>query len=122
MPHLPRLELPRLLMAALLLTPSAALAAPVQCPASQDGQSLSTVTLFDGPPSENASLAPDSATQDETGNITSSWKLDYIFTAGGHLYIECDYGANKQAVLKPPFVTSCIYKTNNQGHNSLTCQ
>jgi hypothetical protein len=117
MPHLPRL-----ILAALLLAPLPAQATPVQCPARQDGEKLSTVTLFDGPPGEDASLAPDSATQDEAGNITSNWTLEYLFSIGQHLYIECDYGANKQIVLKPQRVTSCVYKTNNQGQNSLSCQ
>jgi hypothetical protein len=117
MPHLPCLTL-----AALLLVPLAAQAALVECPASLNGERLSTVTLFDGPPGEDASLAPDSATQDASGNITSLWKLDYLFSTGRHLYIECDYGANKQAVLQPPPVASCVYKTNNEGNNSLVCQ
>lgn len=88
-------------MASCPVMPKAVLAAEVTCPQTQNDISLKTVTLFDGPPSEHADLAPDSF-HETKGVRRSDWDVAYIFKAGRRLYIQCDYGMTAPVLtLKP---------------------
>jgi hypothetical protein len=50
------------------------------CPAKS--QTVHNLTVFDGPPSEQASLVPDSSGKDH-----SSWDLGYIYDAGRSVWV-----------------------------------
>jgi hypothetical protein len=100
----------------------AALADAVACPQTQHGVRLKTVTLFDGPPSEHADLAPDSF-RETKGVGRSEWDVAYIFQAGRRLYVQCDYGPTTPAVTVEPAASTsrCVFLSKPDGNVSLTC-
>src|ERR1700722_15542738 len=114
------LWLNRLGIAALDLLPAVASAEEVRCPAANAGAQLATVVLFDGPPSEHADLMPDRYRKGKSGG-QSDWNVTYIFKAGRHLFVECQYGAKiPSIVLEATAAGLCTFSTNNDAGNSLT--
>jgi hypothetical protein len=116
------MSLNRLLFTAVLLLLPTAVAAEARCPASNGGAGLRTVTLFDGPPSEHADLAPDSVAK-VAGGTRSAWQVAYVFEAGRQLFVECDYGRRGgKVVLKPERgVRRCLFEAKASG-NALVCK
>jgi hypothetical protein len=92
------------------------------CPETERGAVLTTVTLFDGLPSEHADLEPDRSVESE-GTTKSDWDVSYIFQSGRRLYVQCVYGLKVAAIiLKPsPSVSICEYTSQIKGKITLTC-
>lgn len=82
----------RSLTAAFLVLLPLASHAEVLCQATQNGRVLREVTLFDGPPSELASLVPDQRGQRDT------WDVAAIRQAGRRGYLVCGYDRTAQKV------------------------
>ena len=72
-------------------------AAGTICPQAQTGSGLRSVTLFDGPPSEQVSLAPDSSRK-MGGADRSEWNVADVAASDRHLYVTCDYGPKSPAL------------------------
>jgi hypothetical protein len=99
------------LMIAALLILAAATAPPValECPAIS-GETLVYVSIYDGPPEQDADLAPDDTKK--AGEITSNiWKL--AAEANG-LFVKCGYGKKlegpyrrMETIRLPDAVTGC---------------
>ena len=90
----------RLMVALILMASSTAACATTGCPAVNGGHFLSGVEVFDGPPSEMASLEPGDG----------GWKLNYKAAApDGHFYLGCRYAADgtSLAIKLPPTVSNC---------------
>ncbi len=91
----------RLTVALILMPPSTVACAMTGCPAVNKGNFLTGVEVFDGPPSEMASLKPGDG----------GWKLNYKAAAPDeHFYLECRYAADgvALAIRLPPTVLSCL--------------
>jgi len=97
-------------------------ASEITCPHAQQGARLKNVALFDGPPSELASLVPDSVFETEMDS-RAEWDVSYIFQAGRHLYVRCEYGSTIPAVIiEPPASTgTCAFLSGRNGDVSLSC-
>lgn len=93
------------------------------CPKTHAGGHLVTATLFDGPPSEHADLMPDTFHESKSGS-RSEWDVAYIFEAGRHLFVECQYGPKVSAViLEPgPSTYKCEFLSQGDGKKSLMCK
>ena len=76
-------------VAALLILAAASATPPValQCPAIS-GQTLVYVDIFDGPPEQQADLAPDD-TKKQAGVTSNTWQLQ---AGPDGLYVKCGYG------------------------------
>jgi hypothetical protein len=116
------MSLNRLVFVAVWLLLPAAAAAEARCPASNGGAGLHTVTLFDGPLSDQADLAPDSVAK-VAGGTRSAWQVAYVFEAGRQLFVECDYGRKGgKVVIKPERgVRRCLFEAKTSG-NALVCK
>jgi hypothetical protein len=81
-------------------------------------QALRSVTVFEGPPSEQASLVPDSA-----GKNNSSWDLAYIYDGGRSVWVRCQYadGANSDVKLSAR-VSKCRSEAVKKDAIKLSCQ
>lgn len=103
--------------------PPLARAADIHCPGAHQGSPLSTVTLFDGPPSEHADLEPDSFSKTKQGT-RSEWDVAYIFKTGRQLFVACEYGPKADAVLLQPGpgTYQCEFLAETSGKVSLTCK
>ena len=80
-----------LLIFAAASTPSAAANAPttaLECPA-VPGQTLVYIDLFDGPPEQQADLAPDTTGKPTKDTVANTWQL--VFGKDG-LFVKCGYG------------------------------
>ena len=99
---------------------ASASAAETRCPATQGGTALTGASLFDGPLSEHADLAPDSFTPAKGGG-RSTWDVGYVSAAGRGLYIQCRYG-KAELVLNPKSAQQCEYVSGPAGRNALTCR
>jgi hypothetical protein len=105
------------------VVPALAGAREVRCPTSYQGAPLATVTLFDGPPSQHADLAPDD--YEMRKNVgTSDWDVSYIFSSGRRLYIDCQYDTkhSRSLILETPKVEKCVFVTSANGGKSLSCK
>ena len=49
-------------------------------------QALRSIMVFDGPPSELASLVPE-----QTGKNSGYWELGYVYDAGRSVWVHCQY-------------------------------
>ena len=103
--------------------PLVAAAGETRCPAHRAGDRLSSVSLFDGPPSEHADLAPDSSRRDKLGR-RSTWDVAYIFQQGRKLFVVCRYDRHSQDILlSPPQSTrKCEYRVRPHDNNLLICR
>jgi hypothetical protein len=113
----------KVLFLTLATAPTSALAGETGCPRIHAGSKLTTVTLFDGPPSEHADLMPDSFRKIGNGS-QSGWDVAYIFEAGRQLFVECQYGPKVSTViLEPgPSTYKCEFLSRGEKNVSLTCQ
>ncbi len=79
---------------------------------------LRNVTVFDGPPSELASLVPD-----EAGEISASWELGYVYDAGRTVWVRCQYADGTSAdVQLSARIAKCEYKAVKKDAFKLFCQ
>jgi len=78
-------------MIAALLMLAAASAPPVvlECPAVA-GERLVYINIFDGPPEQDADLAPDTTMRPAPGKLSNVWKLDAGSDKG--IFVKCAYG------------------------------
>jgi hypothetical protein len=113
----------RAAVVALAAAPVSVFAVEIHCPTTHAGSQLTTVTLFDGPPSEHADLEPDTFHQSKGGS-RSEWDVAYIYQAGRHLFVECQYGPKASAViLEPgPSTYKCEFLSEGAKSVSLSCQ
>jgi len=104
----------RLALVALLVIAGPAYAEGTSCPAYQGKNPLVSVTLFDGPPSEMASLMPD-VSKGSRDHAYSSWSVGYIFDAGRSLYLVCEYSGSKNTttIKVEKKVQQCTYQTHS---------
>jgi hypothetical protein len=113
----------RVLFVMLATAPISVLAGETVCPRIHEDSQLTSVTLFDGPPSEHADLMPDSFRK--VGNGTrSGWDVAYIFEAGRQLFVECQYGPKvSPVILEPgPSAYKCEFLSRGAKNVSFTCQ
>ncbi len=95
------------LMSLVSLLPTASAAGAI-CPQTTQRTALRGVTLFDGVPTEQVSLAPDS-TRKVGGADRSEWTVGEVATSDRHLYVQCDYGPKNPALTlrQPTSTTRC---------------
>ncbi len=76
--------------AALLILAAASVNSPValECPAIS-GQTLVYIDIFDGPPENQADLAPDDSKQQPNGGTANTWQLS---PGPDGLFVKCGYG------------------------------
>ena len=100
-----------------------AFAGEIGCPKTHAGVQLVTVTLFDGPPDEGADLMPDTFRKSKGGSL-SEWDVAYIFEAGRHLFVECQYGTKIPPVILEPGSSTrkCEFTSHGAGSKSLICK
>lgn len=109
-----------LAVAAGLASGSAALAESVTCPKSSNARPLERVEIFDGKPSELASLVPDEDIGD--GRTTPMWR----FVAGGQrrIWVVCTYGASTGtvAVELPATTRQCAVQYRKKKPVAVDCK
>jgi hypothetical protein len=81
--------------ALLLLAAASAPLTALECPAI-GGQTLVYIDIFDGPPEQQADLAPDQTTKPVAGMRSNLWQLA---AGAAGLYVKCGYGK----VLEGPY-------------------
>jgi hypothetical protein len=115
--------LTRAAIVVLAAVPLSALAGETQCPKRHAGSQLTTVTLFDGPPSEHADLEPDTFHQGKNGS-RSEWDVAYVYKLGRHLFVQCQYGPKTPAVLLEPVPSTykCEFISQGAENVSLVCK
>ena len=113
----------RAAIVALAAAPVSVSAGEIRCPTTHAGSQLTTVTLFDGPPSEHADLEPDTFHQSKGGS-RSEWDVAYIYQAGRHLFVECQYGPNAASVILEPVPSTytCEFVSQGAKNISLVCK
>lgn len=105
-----------LLVSLLIGSIASASAAPV-CP-ERPGNSLRTLTVFDGAPEEMASLVPDKG-----GEKTGYWQLGYVYEAGRVVTIRCKYADDQSSdVVLSKKVSRCDYKYDAKKTLKLNCK
>ena len=114
--------------ALLILAAASTTAAPeaLQCPAIA-GQTLVYIDIFDGPPEQQADLAPDQSTPGAGGTTTNTWKLQ---PGADGLYVKCGYGkklagpyARMETIRLPGSVKGCRAEyRSGPAPNDLTLQ
>ncbi len=76
-----------------LLLAVTAYAQEAKCPSYHANKPLSRVSVFDGPPAENADLAPD--VQKGSGDhLYLSWDISYLSGSGRDTFLVCRYAAS----------------------------
>lgn len=74
--------------ALLLLVATSAPATALECP-TVPGQTLVYIDIYDGPPEQQADLAPDRTIKPSAGTVSNLWEV----TAGTDgLFVKCGYG------------------------------
>jgi hypothetical protein len=113
----------RVTVLALPTLPITAFGGEIRCPQLHEGARLTTVTLFDGLPSEHADLMPDTFRKSKSGS-RSEWEVAYIFKAGRRLYVECQYGPKVSTViLEPePATDKCEWLSQANKNVSFVCK
>jgi hypothetical protein len=94
------------MLAAATAAPPVALACPTI-----PGQTLVYIDIYDGPPEQNADLAPDQTIKPAAGKTANIWKL----AAGTNgLFVKCGYGkklegpySRVETIKLPDAVTGC---------------
>ena len=96
----------------------AAQAAPFTCPAHHQGKALDSVTVFDGPPEEMASLRRDG--REVKRRSRQSWDVAYAYKQGREIHVQCHYLGGGAQVVKPPKTTrTCsqdLLRLDDKGH------
>lgn len=88
--------------------------APV-CPArAQDA--LRQIHIFDGPPEEQAYLAPD----DDTTR-SNVYTLKPIYDKGGFVTVRCEYQSSPLLDVRLPRVAKCVFRKGRQSYGNLRC-
>jgi len=72
----------------LLLVAASTAPTALECPM-VPGQTLVYVDLFDGPPEQQADLAPDKTIKPSAGNLSNLWQLA---ASKNGLFVKCGYG------------------------------
>ncbi len=107
-----------MLAAVLAGAPAAALAGDrvSVCP-DEPKDPMQTVTVFDGPPPELASLVPE-----EGQRGTWYWDLAYVYEAGRHVWVQCNYRSKAQKTVElPQPVQRCTFQSRPKGVHRLWC-
>ena len=71
-----------------ILTAVTAPATALECP-TVPGQTLVYIDIYDGPPEQQADLAPDRTIKPSAGNVSNLWELS---AGAGGLFVKCGYG------------------------------
>jgi hypothetical protein len=104
-------------VAALVIAASAS-AQSFKCPSWQGKNTLAAVSVYDGPPAEEADLVPD-LTKGSGDHLYSSWDIGYLFGIGRTPYLVCKFAGlpDAQAItLKiEKKVTKCIFQAHTGG-------
>jgi hypothetical protein len=81
-------------------------------------QPLRSFLVFDGPPSELASLIPE-----QTGDHGGYWDLGYVYDAGRSVWVHCQYadGTNSDVQLSTR-ISKCEYEELKNDTFKLSCQ
>jgi hypothetical protein len=110
-------RLTAILLAALLFQGSTQAAEISPC-AARPGTFLKYVEIFDGPPEELASLAPD-----ESGKNSATFVLGDLYAAGRFAIVRCKYADGKTVDVKlTAKVESCKYVIGKGEQESFTCR
>ncbi|HWE98913.1 MAG TPA: STY0301 family protein [Caulobacteraceae bacterium] len=106
-----------------LLLAAGPAAAQIQCPAVHLGAPLTSVSVFDGPPSEQADLVPDTSHRRKAGS-RSSWDVGYLYQAGRKVFVACRYGPRGAPVTisSATALHACVYVEASGGRRSLACR
>ncbi|WP_446728889.1 STY0301 family protein [Pseudoduganella sp. OTU4001] len=105
---------------ALTLRGVPAFAEPVKCPSTIDSHRLHRVEIFDGHPSEQASLVPDESTGN--GSARAVWKFEPF--SGRRIWVVCAYrGTSKTVLLEMPASTRrCEVRFRRHRPQSIDCE
>lgn len=107
-------------LAALALVALDAAAQPrgAACPTRAGGKPLSALDVFDGPPSELASLKPEIRHDGRTSWV-STWDVRYIYRAGRRVYLRCEY--DTKSIVVPVSRAKACRSVERGGVRSLSC-
>ncbi|KVD81742.1 hypothetical protein WS62_24510 [Burkholderia sp. ABCPW 14] len=87
------------------------------CPARAESP-LRYVDVFDGAPSEMATLVPD-----EGGERKGNWQLGYVYDAGRYVTVRCKYADGRTTDVKlADRVNRCDYRIDGQKTLKLMCE
>lgn len=111
------------LLAAIALAATGAIAAGQACPATRDGRPLSTAQVLDGPVADNAILAPDTGWT-RAGVDVATWQVAYVYEAGRQVTLDCRYDGVAEPVvvrIETPVMT-CRYSGSRRHGVALRCR
>jgi hypothetical protein len=101
-----------------LVLAAAAHAQGVKCPSHQGNQPLSRVSVFDGPPAENADLAPDIQTGGGD-HIYLEWEVSSLSSSDRGVFLVCRYAASGDepslTIKLDKKMRRCIYRSHGGG-------
>ena len=81
-------------------------------------KTLRSFTIFDGPPSQKASLVPDSADK-----VTATWEVGGVYDAGRIVWVRCEYAGGSHADAKlAQKVAKCESRAVKKDVFKLNCQ
>ncbi|MDO7842525.1 STY0301 family protein [Sphingomonas immobilis] len=92
-----------------------------QCPAVLHGAALKSVSVFDGPFAEMADLVPDGGRKTKAGRV-DTWDLGYVYKAGRHVFLRCDYGKPQPVEIKLTVPVKACALTQGAKAKSLSCK
>ncbi len=90
----------------------------VSCPGTMDGQTLAHAELYDGPPSELASLAPDS---ESAAPEEQRWNLPSPYSKEGY-YLGCFYGEDAEPSSSTKLPQSLKLCTSSADFSNIVCR
>ena len=107
----------------LLLAASAAGADEPACPAYHGAAPLAQVSVFDGPPEEQADLVPDRS-EGTAGSLHSEWDLGYLYDQGRNAVLVCRYGKSADPVTVPITrkVARCVFRAHGGKPAEMSCR
>lgn len=101
----------------------AAFAAKPRCPAVKDNVRLSGVSVFDGPPEEQADLVPD-ISRGRNIVVYAVWEVGHVYDEGRNIFLVCRYGDSDDTVTVQveTRVDRCFYRAVGRGAAEVNCR
>ena len=104
-------------------TSTTAVAEKARCPAVKEGAKLSGVSVFDGPPEEQADLVPD-ISRGRNVVAYAVWEVGHIFDEGRHIFLMCRYRDIDDTITVElaSKVERCFYRSVSRGEGAVNCR
>jgi hypothetical protein len=104
----------------LVLAAGAAHAQNVQCPPRSGAGALANVSVFDGPPEEQADLVPD-INRHSSASVRMEWRFEA--RADNNYYLQCKYTAGAEPIVLKVDQTARLCAFRREGKSiSATCR